>query len=145
MASINKAILIGNLGADPDVRYTPNGDAVCTLRLATADRWKDKDSGEMQESTEWHRVVLFRRLAEVAAQYLRKGASVYVEGRLRTRKWQDKEGKERHTTEIEASDMKMLGGKRQDASSSDSTAKAEPDPWENGNSTAVDWRKDLPF
>jgi single-strand DNA-binding protein len=145
MASINKAILVGNLGADPDVRYTPNGDAVCTLRLATTDKWKDKDSGEMRESTEWHRVVLFRRLAEVAAQYLRKGTSVYLEGRLRTRKWQDKEGKERHTTEIDASEMKMLGGTRGDASSLRSTAKTEPDPWEKGNSTAMDWGKDLPF
>ncbi len=101
MASINKVILIGNLGADPEMRYTPGGDAVCTLRLATSDRWKDKESGEMRETTEWHRVVLFRRLAEVAHEFLKKGVPIYVEGRLRTRKWQDKEGRERFTTEIE--------------------------------------------
>ena len=145
MASINKVMLIANLGADPEVRYTPSGEAICTLRLATSDKWKDKDSGEMRESTEWHRVVLFRRLAEVAAQYLKKGASVYVEGRLRTRKWQDKEGKERFSTEIEGSEMKMLGSQRSSAQPSASNIKAAPDPWEKGNSTVVDWTKDLPF
>ncbi len=92
MASINKVILISNLGADPEMRYTPGGDAVCTLRLATTDKWKDKVSGDMHEPTEWHRVVLFRRLAEVAKEYLKKGSPVYVEGRLRTRKWEDKDG-----------------------------------------------------
>jgi single-strand DNA-binding protein len=114
MATVNKVILIGNLGADPETRYLPGGDAVCTLRLATTDKWKDKTSGDMRETTEWHRVVLFRRLAEVANEYLKKGAPVYIEGRLRTRKWQDKEGKERFTTEIEGSEMQMLGNARSD-------------------------------
>ena len=109
MASVNKVILIGNLGADPEMRAFSNGDAVCNLRLATSEQWKDKTTGEQRESTEWHRVVLFRRLAEIADQYLKKGAQVYIEGRLRTRKWQDRDGQERYTTEIEASEMKMLG------------------------------------
>lgn len=109
MASVNKVILIGNLGADPEQRAFANGDAVCNLRLATSEQWKDKATGEQREITEWHRVVLFRRLAEIAGQYLRKGSPVYIEGRLRTRKWQDKDGQERYTTEIEASEMKMLG------------------------------------
>jgi single-strand DNA-binding protein len=109
MASLNKVILIGNLGADPEQRAFPNGDAICNLRLATTENWKDKSTGEARENTEWHRVVLYRRLAEIAGQYLKKGSQVYVEGRLRTRKWQDKDGQERYTTEIEASEMKMLG------------------------------------
>jgi single-strand DNA-binding protein len=109
MASVNKVILIGNLGADPENRYMPNGDAVCNIRLATTESWKDKTSGEKREITEWHRVVFYRKLAEIAAQYLKKGSQVYLEGRIRTRKWTDKEGVERYTTEIEASDMTMLG------------------------------------
>ena len=111
MASINKVILVGNLGADPETRYMPNGDAVANIRLATTESWKDKDSGEKKEITEWHRVVFYRKLAEIVGQYLKKGSSVYVEGRIRTRKWQDKEGQERYTTEIEANEMQMLGGK----------------------------------
>jgi single-strand DNA-binding protein len=117
MASVNKVILVGNLGADPETRYLPNGDAVANVRLATTESWKDKTSGEKREITEWHRVVFFRRLAEIVGQYLKKGSSVYIEGRIRTRKWQDKEGQERYTTEIEASEMQMLGG-RQSASAS---------------------------
>ena len=117
MASINKVILVGNLGADPETRYMPNGDAVANIRLATTESWKDKASGEKREITEWHRVVFYRKLAEIVGQYLKKGSSVYLEGRIRTRKWQDKEGQERYTTEIEASEMQMLGG-RQNASSS---------------------------
>lgn len=109
MSSINKVILIGNLGADPELRAFPNGDSICNLRLATSEQWKDRVTGEARESTEWHRVVLFRRLAEIAGQYLKKGSQVYIEGRLRTRKWQDKDGQERYTTEIEAGEMKMLG------------------------------------
>ncbi len=112
MASVNKVILVGNLGADPETRYLPSGDPVTNLRLATTDSWKDKASGEKKESTEWHRVVLFRRLAEVAGQYLKKGSQVYIEGRIRTRKWQDKDGQERYTTEIEAEEMKMLGSRQ---------------------------------
>jgi single-strand DNA-binding protein len=117
MASVNKVILVGNLGADPETRYMPNGDAVANIRLATSEQWTDKASGEKREATEWHRVVFYRKLAEIVGQYLKKGSSVYVEGRIRTRKWQDKEGQERYTTEIEANEMKMLGG-RQNASSS---------------------------
>ena len=102
---INKVILIGNLGADPETRYMPSGGAVTNLRLATSENWKDKNTGDMQERTEWHRVVLFGRLAEVAAEYLRKGAKVYIEGSLRTRKWQGQDGRDNYTTEIVANDM----------------------------------------
>ncbi|MDR1646907.1 MAG: single-stranded DNA-binding protein [Zoogloeaceae bacterium] len=109
MASVNKVILVGNLGRDPETRYLPNGDAVANATIATSDQWKDKNSGEQREVTEWHRVVFYRRLAEIVGQYLRKGSQVYIEGRLRTRKWQDKDGQERYTTEIEATEMKMLG------------------------------------
>lgn len=112
MASVNKVILVGNLGADPETRYMPNGDAVANIRLATTESWKDKASGEKKEITEWHRVVFYRKLAEIVGQYLKKGSAVYVEGRIRTRKWQDKEGQERYTTEIEASEMQMLGGRQ---------------------------------
>lgn len=108
---INKVILIGNLGADPDVRYTASGAAVSNINIATTESWRDKGSGEQQEKTEWHRVVFFGRLAEIVAEYLRKGSQVYVEGRLQTRKWQDKEGNDRYTTEIVANEMQMLGGR----------------------------------
>lgn len=111
MAAVNKVILLGNLGADPETRYMPNGDAVATIRLATTETWKDRNSGEKREATEWHRVVFFRKLAEIVGQYLKKGSSVYIEGRIRTRKWQDKDGQERYTTEIEAAEMQMLGGR----------------------------------
>jgi single-strand DNA-binding protein len=112
MASVNKVILVGNLGADPETRYMPNGDPVCNARLATTDTWKDKASGEKREATEWHRVIFHRRLAEIAGQYLKKGSSIYIEGRIRTRKWQDQNGQERYTTEIEASELQMLGGRQ---------------------------------
>ncbi len=105
---INKVILIGNLGADPEVRHMPNGGAVTTLSLATSESWKDKESGQMTERTEWHRVVMYQRLAEIAGEYLRKGSKVYIEGSLRTRKWADKAGQDRYTTEIIASNMQML-------------------------------------
>ena len=118
MASVNKVILVGNLGADPEVRYMSNGEAVANVRLATTESWKDKNSGEKWEVTEWHRVVFYRKLAEIVGQYLKKGSSVYIEGRIRTRKWQDKEGQERYTTEIEATEMQMLGGRQSAASSS---------------------------
>jgi single-strand DNA-binding protein len=104
-------MLIGNLGADPEIRYTTGGGAVANLRLATAESWRDKDSGEQQERTEWHRVVFFGRLAEIAGEYLKKGSQIYVEGRLQTRKWQDKDGTDRSSTEIVANDMQMLGGR----------------------------------
>jgi single-strand DNA-binding protein len=109
MASVNKVIIVGNLGADPETRYTPSGDAVTNIRVATTDRWKDKTSGEMKESTEWHRISFFGRLAEVAGEYLKKGSQVYVEGSLRTRKWQDKDGQDRYSTDIRADVMQMLG------------------------------------
>ncbi|TAJ95285.1 MAG: single-stranded DNA-binding protein [Gammaproteobacteria bacterium] len=108
---INKVILVGNLGNDPDVRYTASGAAVANVSIATTDSWKDKESGEMQDRTEWHKVVFFGRLAEIVAEYLKKGSQVYVEGRLQTRKWQDKEGHDRYTTEIVAGEMQMLGGR----------------------------------
>ena len=111
MASVNKVILIGNLGRDPEVRYTPNGAAVCNISLATTRNWKNRDSGEKQEETEWHRVVFYDRLAEIAGEYLKKGRPVYVEGRLKTRKWQDKDGVEKYTTEIVAETMQLLGGR----------------------------------
>ena len=108
---VNKVILIGNLGKDPETRYMPSGSAVTNLTLATSESWKDKQTGENQERTEWHKVAMFGKLAEIAAEYLRKGSQVYIEGKLRTRKWQDKEGKDRWTTEIVADEMNMLGGK----------------------------------
>lgn len=130
MSSINKVILIGNLGADPERRASASGNTVCTIRLATTERRKDKGSGEMRESTEWHRIVLFRQLADLASQYLRKGSSVYVEGRLRTRKWQDNDGRERSVMEIEASDLRFIG--RRDAARLESVASSlgeDEDPW----------------
>jgi single-strand DNA-binding protein len=111
MASVNKVIIVGNLGADPEVRYMPSGDAITNIRVATTDRWKDKASGEMKEATEWHRIVFFGRVAEIAGEYLKKGSQVYVEGRLRTRKWQDKEGHDRYSTEVVADTMQMLGSR----------------------------------
>jgi single-strand DNA-binding protein len=111
MASVNKVILIGNLGKDPEVRYAPSGSAICNVTLATSRQWKDKTSGEKQEETEWHRVVFYDRLAEIAGEYLKKGRPVYVEGRLKTRKWTDKEGVEKYTTEIVADQMQLLGSR----------------------------------
>lgn len=111
MASINKVILIGNLGRDPEVRYTTSGAAICNVTIATSRNWKDKNSGERMEETEWHRVVFFDRLAEIAGEYLKKGRPVYVEGRLKTRKWTDKDGVEKYTTEIMADNMQLLGGR----------------------------------
>lgn len=108
---VNKVILIGNLGADPETRAMPSGTTVANLRVATSESWRDKQTGEQQERTEWHRVALFGRLAEVAGEYLRKGSQVYIEGSLRTRKWQDKQGNERYSTEIVGNDMQMLGGR----------------------------------
>jgi single-strand DNA-binding protein len=108
---INKVILVGNLGQDPETRYMPSGGAVTNFTLATNESWKDKQTGEQKERTEWHRVAMFNRLAEIAAEYLRKGSQVYVEGKLRTRKWQDKDGHDRYTTEVIADEMQMLGGR----------------------------------
>jgi len=111
MASVNKVILIGNLGRDPEVRYAPSGGAICNVTIATTRNWKDKATGEKKEETEWHRVVFYDRLAEIAGEYLKKGRPVYVEGRLKTRKWQDKDGQERYTTEIIAAEMQLLGSR----------------------------------
>ena len=111
MASVNKVILIGNLGKDPETRYAPSGGAICNVRIATTRNWKDKATGEKKEETEWHSVVFYDRLAEIAGEYLKKGRPVYVEGRLKTRKWQDKEGQERYTTEIIATEMQLLGSR----------------------------------
>jgi single-strand DNA-binding protein len=146
MASVNKVILVGHLGADPDMRYMPNGDAVATLRLATTEQWKDKASGEKKEATEWHRVVLWRRLGEIAGQYLKKGAQVYIEGSLKTRKWQDKEGQDRYTTEIQCNEMKMLGGRPAGGEGAPAPAarpaqSSAPSPAAGGE----DWTDDIPF
>jgi len=111
MASINKVILVGNLGQDPEVKYMPSGGAVANISIATTDTWKDKQTGEKKDKTEWHRVVFFNRLAEIAGEYLKKGSQVYIEGSLRTRKWQDQSGQDRYSTEIVAREMQMLGGR----------------------------------
>ncbi|MBM3356701.1 MAG: single-stranded DNA-binding protein [Betaproteobacteria bacterium] len=148
MASVNKVILIGNLGRDPEVRYMPEGGAVANISVATTEVWKDK-SGEKQERTEWHRVAFFGRLAEIVGEYLKKGSPVYVEGSLRTRKWQDKEGHERYTTEIVASEMKMLGSRgggseplaREPAAAAAGGAK--PQPKKGGGFDQMD--DDIPF
>jgi single-strand DNA-binding protein len=159
MASVNKVILIGNLGRDPETRYMPSGEQVTNITLATTDTWKDKSSGEQKEATEWHRVVFFRRLAEIAGQYLKKGSQVYIEGRLRTRKWQGQDGQDRYTTEIHADEMKMLG-KREGMGGSDSPrdsgprdsggsrpAPARSQPAQSGSSGGSfnDFEDDIPF
>jgi single-strand DNA-binding protein len=132
MASVNKVIIVGNLGADPETRYLPSGEAVTNIRVATTDRWKDKQSGELKEATEWHRIAFFGRLATVAGEYLKKGSQVYVEGSLRTRKWQDKDGQDRYSTEIRGDVMQMLGrregGGEPRAESAPATKAAGPAP-----------------
>lgn len=134
MASVNKVIIVGNLGKYPETRYTASGDAVCNITVATSESWKDKTTGEKNEVTEWHRIVFYRKLAEIAGQYLKKGSSVYVEGSISTRKWTDKDGQDRYTTEIRGDQMKMLGGKpegQRDQSDSDyapAPAKDKPKP-----------------
>ncbi len=127
---LNKVMLIGNLGADPEVRYMPSGGAVTTIRLATTRRWKDRQTGERREETEWHRVVFFTRLAEVAGEYLRKGSQIYVEGRIRTQKWQGQDGQDRYTTEIVADQMQMLGSRSGGTAgyASNQTARTMPAP-----------------
>jgi len=143
---INKVIIVGNLGGDPETRYMPSGSAVTNLTVATNESWKDKQTGEQKERTEWHKVAMFNRLAEIAAEYLRKGSQVYIEGKLRTRKWQDKEGKDRWTTEIIADEMQMLSGRsggggggsapmNQDSGPASAPAQAGPD----------DFDDDIPF
>ena len=125
MPSVNKVILMGNLGRDPEVRFMPNGDAVCNFSIATTDSWKDK-AGERQEKTEWHNIVMYRRLAEIAGEYLKKGRPVYLEGRLQTRKWQTKEGQDRYTTEVIADSMQMLVG-RDGAPAQESQPSSQPE------------------
>ena len=148
---INKAIIVGNLGRDPEVRYTANGNAIANITVATTESWKDKQSGERQEKTEWHRVVFFGRLAEIAGEYLKKGAQVYIEGRLQTRKWEDKSGQERYTTEIVASEMQMLGsrgGGASEASDDDYSSEARSATGSSGGSTSggdPDLDDDIPF
>ncbi len=148
MASVNKVILIGNLGRDPETRYMSSGDAVTNISLATTEAWKDKN-GEKQEKTEWHRVTFYRKLAEIAGEYLKKGRSVYVEGKLETRKWTDKNGMERYTTEIIATDMKMLGN-RSGSDNFDSSDRNNPDqpseqPSALNNNGFDDMEDDIPF
>lgn len=148
---INKVILIGNLGRDPEVRYMPSGGAVTNVALATTDTWRDKQSGETQERTEWHRVVFFGRLAEIAGEYLRKGSKVYVEGRLQTRKWQGQDGQDRYTTEIVAGEMQMLdsrggGGGGFEQGGGARPASAKPQPATGGDSGGFDdFDDDIPF
>ena len=154
---VNKVILVGNLGRDPEVRYSPNGQAVANVTLATSESWKDKTSGEKQEKTEWHRVVFFGRLAEIAGEYLKKGAQIYIEGRLQTRKWQDKDGKDRYTTEIVANDMQMLGSRGGAGAPSDNFNQDQPSTAENAGTAgakkagasnaavAGDFDDDIPF
>jgi single-strand DNA-binding protein len=127
MASLNKAILIGNLGRDPEVRYTPDGTAVATFSIATSEAWNDKSTGEKKERTEWHRIVMFGKLAEISGEYLAKGKQVYVEGRIQTREWEDKEGNKRTTTEIVASQMLMLGSRADMNTSRSSSFSSAPD------------------
>lgn len=144
---VNKVILVGNLGQDPEIKYMPSGQAVCNISIATTESWNDKTSGEKVEKTEWHRVVFFRKLAEIAGEYLRKGSQVYIEGRLQTRKWQDQSGNDKYTTEIVANDMQMLGGKgggvasMPDAPSSNS----QPQPVSASSPSSDDFDDDIPF
>jgi len=150
--SVNKVILVGRVGKDPETRYMSNGDAATNLSLATTENWKDK-SGERQEKTEWHNIATFRRLAEIAGEYLKKGSLIYVEGKLATRKWQDKEGNDRYTTEVIAHELKMLSGKKTDNDSSDDAAPAapaaSPAPAKNRSAPAKkafdDFDESLPF
>jgi single-strand DNA-binding protein len=151
MASVNKVIIVGNLGRDPEVRTFPSGDRVANVAIATTDRWKDKTSGEMKEATEWHRVNFHGRLAEIAGEYLHKGSQVYVEGSLRTRKWTDKDGVEKYTTEIRADSMQMLGG-REGGRGGDESGARTPAPRAPAPSPAVkpasgfdDMDDDIPF
>ncbi len=142
---VNKVILIGNLGQDPETRYMPSGGAVTNLRIATNETWKDKQTGEQQERTEWHRVVMFERLAEIAAEYLRKGSQVYIEGTLRTRKWQDKDGNDRYTTEIRANEMQMLGGRSGAGSPAMDRPRDQPSAAPARAGVADDFDDDIPF
>jgi len=144
---VNKVILVGNLGKDPEVRYMPNGNAVANITLATTESWKDKQSGEQQEKTEWHRIVMFRRLGEIAGEYLKKGSQVYIEGKLQTRKWQDNSGNDRYTTEIVANEMQMLGGRGGGGSAgfSGDSAPAQSAPAPAPAAAGGEFDDDIPF
>lgn len=148
---VNKVILVGNLGNDPEIRYMPSGGAVANISIATSEAWKDKQTGQMQERTEWHRVVFYNRLAEITGEYLRKGAKVYVEGSLRTRKWQDKSGQDKYTTEIIGSEMQMLDSKGQGGSNSNQYSPSQnqaPSKSEHSTMNAnmdSDFDDDIPF
>jgi single-strand DNA-binding protein len=154
MASVNKVIIVGNLGADPETKYLPSGDAVTNIRVATTDKWKDKASGEMKEATEWHRIAFFGRLAEVAGEYLKKGSQIYVEGTLRTRKWQDKDGQDRYSTEIRGEVMQMLGRREgggegralpERPERGEARAEAKPAPAQKPAGKFDDMEDDIPF
>lgn len=155
MASVNKVIIVGNLGKDPETRFLPNGDAVCNIVVATSETWIDKNTNEKREDTEWHRIVFFRKTAEIADKYLKKGSQVYVEGSLKTRKWQDKDGNDRYTTEIRGDRMQMLGGKsggdsgdraQQQADAYQRSAGSSPAPSApNQNPSNFDDLDDIPF
>ena len=144
---VNKVILIGNLGKDPEVRYMPNGNAVANITLATSESWKDKTSGEQQEKTEWHRIVMFRRLGEIAGEYLKKGSKVYIEGKLQTRKWQDNSGNDRYTTEIVADQMQMLDSRGGSSASFSGESKSAPAmaPAPAAAAAGGDFDDDIPF
>jgi len=145
---VNKVIIVGNLGNDPDTKYMPSGSAVTNLSVATNESWKDKQTGEQKDRTEWHRVAMFGRLAEIAAEYLRKGSQVYIEGKLRTRKWQDQQGNDKYTTEIIADEMQMLGGRSgggAPAMGGGSGVPPGPSPQGGGSSGGGDFDDDIPF
>ena len=145
MASVNKTILLGNLGKDPELKFLPNGDAVCNFSIATTDSWKDK-AGQKQEKTEWHNVVLYRKLAEIAGEYLRKGSSVYVEGSLQTRKWTNKEGQERYTTEVIGNSMQMLGSKSSQSTNVPEVPEVkEAEEYTRGSAAVEGADEDVPF
>lgn len=141
MSDLNKVMIIGRLGTDPETRYMPNGKAVTNIRLATSEKWKDKQTGDAKERTEWHTVVAYDKLAEIIAEYTRKGSQLYIEGSLRTRKWQDKEGKDRYTTEIIAQQMQMLGGKPQGERPAKPQERSAPPPADDGGG----FDDDIPF
>lgn len=147
MASVNKAIIVGNLGRDPELRYAPSGDAIANVSIATTDTWKDKQTGEKKENVEWHRVVFFGKLAEIVGQYLKKGSAVYVEGNLKTRKWQDNSGVERYTTEIRATEMQMLGGRDEGQQRQAPQRQQQPQPTSRADSSGGfgDFDDDIPF
>lgn len=147
MASVNKVIIVGNLGRDPETRYMPNGEAVTNIAVATTEAWKDKNTGEKKELTEWHRVTMYRKLAEIAGQYLKKGSQVYIEGRLQTRKWTDKDGVERYTTEIIADTMQMLGSKSGGSAPHDDAPAPRQAPATNARPAPnfSDMDEDVPF